>query len=49
MAYKRLDFTELLKNKKTKTISMEESLKDITPIQWSKEVREGKKTVVISK
>lgn len=39
---KKLDFKKLRKEKKIHAISTEESLKDIIPIIWSKEVLEGK-------
>ena len=37
-----------IKNKPCKIVTSEEALKDIIPFNWSKEVLEGKKTVVVS-
>ena len=45
--YRRLDFSKLKFSEKT--ISTEEALKDITPIQWSEDVLSGKKKVTITK
>ena len=44
----KLDVSNLQERKHT-TISSEEALKEITPIEWSDEVLEGKKEVTISK
>lgn len=46
--YKKIDFKQLLKNKKTTIVSSEEALKDVTPIDWSDDVLSGKMKVVIS-
>ena len=45
--YRRLDMSKLKFS--DKTMSMEESLKDIIPIRWSDDVLNGKKKVIISK
>lgn len=45
--YNPLDL-EKLKNKKRTSISMEESLEDIVPINWSKEVLEGKRKITVT-
>ena len=45
--YRRLDMSKLKFS--DKTMSMEESLKDIIPIHWSDDVLNGKKKVIISK
>lgn len=37
-----------LKNRPHKVVSSEEALKDVIPFEWSKEVLEGKKKVIIS-
>lgn len=46
MTYKKLK--DILKNKKRKVISTEESLKDVTPIEWSEEVIKGDKKINIT-
>lgn len=46
--YKKLDL-EKVRKRVSKTVSTEEALKDITPINWSKDVLEGKVKVIISK
>ena len=38
--YRKLNMSKLL-NRKHKTISTTESLKDITPIQWSESILQG--------
>lgn len=43
---KRLDL-EILKSKKSKIVSMEDALKDVEPIEWTEDVIEGKKKVLI--
>jgi hypothetical protein len=45
--YKSLDLNKL-NTKKYTIISSEEALKDIIPINWSKEVLSGKKKVLIN-
>ena len=45
--YKPLDL-KVLKNKKSSTLSYEESLEGIEPIDWSDEVLSGKKKVEFS-
>ena len=45
--YRRLDMSKLKFS--DKTMSMEESLKDIITIHWSDDVLNGKKKVIISK
>lgn len=44
--YNPLDI-KVLRSKKSTTISYEESLKDIKPIDWSDEVLSGKKKITI--
>lgn len=46
--YRKLDMSKL-KSRKRSTISTEESLKDIIPINWNDEVLNGKKKVIIGK
>lgn len=46
--YRRLDMSKL-KNRKIGTMSSEESLKDIVPFNWSEDVLNGKKKVIISR
>lgn len=46
--YKKLNKTKL-SNRKHRTISTVESLKDITPIQWSENILQGKSKVQIDK
>lgn len=46
-SYRRLDMSKLKFS--DQPISMEESLKDITPMPWSDDILNGKKKVVISK
>lgn len=46
--YNTLDLNNL-NNKKTKIVSSEEALKDISPINWSKEVLSGEKKINIDK
>jgi len=36
-----------LSNKKSSIVSSKESLKDISPINWSKEILHGKKKVLV--
>ena len=43
-----LDFSKL-KNRKRTILSTEEALKDVTPINWSKDVLSGKRKVTITK
>lgn len=45
--YKSLDLTKL-NSKKITIVSTEESLKDISPVNWSKDVLLGKKKVLIN-
>ncbi|WP_165920870.1 hypothetical protein [Muricomes intestini] len=45
--YKRLDFSKL--NFDPTPISTEESLRDITPIKWSKDVLSGKRKITLHK
>ena len=44
--YKPLNMN-VLRSKKTTIVSSEEALKDITPIDWSKDVLSGRKKVTI--
>ena len=44
--YRRLDMSKI-KNRETGTMSLKESLKDIVPINWSDDVLNGKKKVVL--
>ena len=46
--YRKLNMSKL-SNRKHKTISTTESLKDITPIQWSESVLNGTSNVLIDK
>lgn len=46
--YRRLDMSKL-KNRKIGTISSEEALKDVIPINWSEDVLSGKKKAIISR
>ena len=48
LQYRRLDFEKISKRIVGK-ISSEEALAEITPIQWSEDVINGKKKVIISK
>ena len=45
--YKRLDWNNI--KIKSTPISSKEALKGVTPIPWSKDVMDGKKTVTISR
>lgn len=45
--YKLLDLDKL-RTKKSIVVSTEEALKDIIPINWSKDVLSGKKKVLIN-
>lgn len=45
--YKRLNFSDL--NFSDEEISFEEALKDVTPIDWAKEVLSGERKVIIKK
>lgn len=44
---KSLDLS-ILNSKKTITVTSSEALKEVTPINWSKSVRSGKKKVIVS-
>lgn len=44
---KSLDLS-ILNSKKTITVTSSEALKEVTPINWSKSVRSGKKRVIVS-
>lgn len=44
---KSLDMN-IIKNKKRKTISMEEALKDTIPIKWSDEILNGDKKIIVN-
>lgn len=46
LEYRRLDFSKISK-RITGTMSTEESLKDVIPIDWSDEVLSGNKKVMI--
>lgn len=46
MEYKRLDLERLSKRKRT-IVPMEDALKDIIPIKWSEEVRDGSKKITV--
>lgn len=46
MVYKRLDMSKI---KFSGTLSMEEALKDVTPMEWDQEVLDGRKKVSITK
>lgn len=43
-----LDMSKI-KRRKTGTISLEESLKDVFPIEWTDDVLNGKRKIIISK
>jgi hypothetical protein len=43
---RKLDLNKL-KNKSKIEISSKEALKDIIPIEWSKDVLEGKKKIIV--
>lgn len=45
--YKTFNFDILTKDKNIKIVSYKDSLKDVIPINWSKDVLEGKKTVTV--
>lgn len=45
--YKRLDFSKL--NFNPNPISTEKSLRDVTPIKWSKEILSGERKVTFHK
>ena len=38
---------DIIKNKNIEVISSKNALKDVAPINWSKDVLEGKKTVTV--
>lgn len=44
--YKKLDFS-VIKKKPSKTLSSKEALKNISPIEWSKEVVNGTKKIIV--
>lgn len=46
--YSTLDLCALMK-KKSKVVSSGEALKDVKPVEWGKEVTEGKRKVLVSK
>jgi len=46
--YRKLDLNNLL-SKKSIIVSSKEALKDVTPIQWSKDVLCGKVKVIVSR
>ena len=46
--YRKINMSKL-SNRKKKTISTAEALKDITPIQWSEDVLQGTSKVQIDK
>ena len=45
--YKTFNFDILTKDKNIKIVSCKDALKDVTPINWSKDVLEGKKAVTV--
>ncbi len=45
---RRLDFSKI-SNRIVGTLSSEEALKDITPMQWSEDILSGKKKAIITK
>lgn len=45
---KKLDIESLRRNKKFVIVSSDEALKDVVPINWSQEVLDGTKKIVIS-
>ena len=46
--YNTLDLCALMK-KKSRIVSSEEDLKDVKPVEWGKEVTEGKRKVIVAK
>lgn len=48
MKYKKLN-KEILENRNRRIISSSEALKDVIPMQWSDEVINGSKKVIIGK
>ena len=47
MEYKRLDLEKLSKRRHT-TIPMEKALKDVIPIEWSEDVKDGSKKIIVT-
>lgn len=45
--YSPLDL-RVLNDKKRKTVSLEESLKDIVPIKWDREILEGQRKITLT-
>lgn len=43
-----MDDMEKIKSRITKTISAKEALKDVEPMQWDKDIIDGKKKVVLT-
>ena len=43
----KLNFKELKRKKKSKTVTSEEALKDMIPFDWSEEVLNGDEKVII--
>ena len=46
--YRRLDFSKI-SSRNTKVVSSEEALKDVTPVEWSEDILNGKRKVTIKK
>lgn len=45
--YKSLDMSKI-KDKKSSIVTSREALKDVTPINWSRDVLSGKKTITVT-
>ena len=46
--YRRLDFSKI-SSRNTKVVSSEEALKDVTPVEWSEDILNGKRKVTVKK
>lgn len=46
---KRLNLNKILQNPNTRFINMEEALKDSSPAEWSEDVLNGRKQVLVTK
>ena len=47
-SYRRLDFSKI-SSRNTKVVSSEEALKDVTPVEWSEDILNGKRKVTVKK
>ena len=43
-----LDFSKI-SSRNTKVVSSEEALKDVTPVEWSEDILNGKRKVTVKK